>query len=224
MNIKILPKDTWVGVFDILGFKNEIEKLDNEYNRMLLESKLKDLYQVLESDIMDHGKIKYFAFSDTIVLFTQNMKIESYPWFLLQCEQLIIKSICVELPLRGAMSFGTAYINKNPIMIMGEPFVEAFEYAEDQDWIGLLLTPSATKKVRENGLEPQHHHYIESDIPLRQKEKNNVLAFRFQKGSANFKCPYIPFLKSMKSRAPDSSKHKYQRTIDFITTNYKWIK
>jgi hypothetical protein len=63
------------------------------------------------------------------------------------------KSIAVSLPLRGAISVGTAFISISPPMIIGPSFIEAHEYCEDQNWIGLLLTPSATTRLRKVGLD-----------------------------------------------------------------------
>jgi len=99
-------KNTWVGVFDILGFKRLIVNADQEFPRALLTNKLNELLNTLESDSAKYGQLDYLIFSDTIAIFAPDLKPQSYPWFLLQCEILITRSIEVRLPLRGAISVG----------------------------------------------------------------------------------------------------------------------
>ncbi len=216
-------RETWVGVFDILGFKHAIRRAEDEFHRLYLTSQIDDILETLNSDIMKHGKLEFLAFSDTFVIFTESLEPPSYPWFLLQCIHTIERSIEVRLPLRGAISVGIAYTSTVPPIVLGEAFIEAYEYSEDQDWIGLLLTPSATRKLREAGLEPLHHDFVNDEIPLREMPKENVLAYRFQNGSANFDSYLLPYLQEMHQLAPEAAKGKYKRTMDFIKKHYRYI-
>jgi hypothetical protein len=222
---KFERRETWVGVFDILGFKNIISNTDNEYNLIYLESQLNDLFEAIDKTYLAHGNIEVFSFSDTFIILTKDLDISSYPWFLLQCRELINRSIEIQLPLRGAISVGTIFESRDPLIFLGSPFVEAYEYAEDQDWIGLLLTPTATDMLRKCDLEPMHHDFIENpnDIPLRRKAKIGVLAYRFQNGATNYETHLIHHLELMKAKAPDIAKDKYTRTIEFIRKYYQWL-
>lgn len=216
-------KDAWVGVFDILGFKNMIRQTDQEFPRHHLTSKLDDLFDVLDHDVMRHGQLEYMVFSDTIVIFAPNLEASSYGWFLLQCTHLIERSLAIRLPVRGAISVGTAFTSSSPPMIIGPSFLEAHEYCEDQNWIGLLLTPSATLALRQAGLEPLHQDFVSDDFPLRKTDADNVLAYRFQNGSSNYESPLLSFLQEMKHFASDKDKDKYDRTITFIKKHYRHI-
>ncbi len=216
-------RETWVGVFDILGFKRIVSEADKDFPRLLLTSQLDDIYETLKSDMMEHGKLDFLSFSDTFVIFTSTLETSSYPWFLLQCIQTIEKSIQVRLPLRGAISVGSAYTSTDPPIVLGQSFLEAYDYCEDQNWIGLLLTPSATIKLREHGLEPLHHDFRQDDIPLQKMLQENVLAYRFQNGEANFVSPYLAYLQEMRHYAPDKNKEKYTRTMEFIKKHYRFI-
>jgi hypothetical protein len=216
-------KDAWVGVFDILGFKNLIQKADQELPRAILTSQLNDLFEALEEDIMYHGQLEYIVFSDTIVIFAPDLQPQSYGWFLLQCTNLMNKSISIRLPLRGAISVGTTFISKLPLMIIGTAFLEAYQYCEDQNWIGLLLTPSATTTLRKIGLEPLHYDFVVEDIPLCKMPLENVLAYRFQNGMSNYASPLLSFLEEMKHFAPSKDKIKYDKTILHIQKHYRYI-
>jgi hypothetical protein len=212
-----------VGVFDILGFKNMIRQTDQEFPRHLLTSKLDDLFEAIDHDVTRHGQLEYMVFSDTIVIFAPNLETSSYGWFLLQCTHLIERSLAIRLPVRGAISVGTAFTSSSPPMIIGPSFLEAHEYCEDQNWIGLLLTPSATLALRQAGLEPLHQDFVSDDLPLRKTDAGNVLAYRFQNGSSNYESPLLSFLQEMKHFAPNKDKDKYDRTVVFIKKHYRHI-
>jgi hypothetical protein len=216
-------KDAWVGVFDVLGFKNLIRQADEEFSRIHLTSKLDDLFAALESDVVQHGQLEYMVISDTIVIFAPDLEARSYGWFLLQCKIIMNKSITVRLPLRGAISVGTAFISSSPPMVIGPSFLEAHEYCEDQNWIGLLLTPSATTALRQAGLEPLHHDFVADDIPLTNMSLEKVLAYRFQNGMSNYASPLLRLIEEMKHFAPDKDKEKYNKTMAFIEKHYRYI-
>jgi hypothetical protein len=216
-------RNTWIGVFDILGFKNLLRQAEQDYSRALLIEKLDELIESINSLPFKHGKLDYTIFSDTFVIFTPDSEPKSYAWFICACKNLIEKSIYLELPLKGAISIGPAFISISPPIILGSSFVEAYEYCEDQDWIGLLLTPTATATIRSHGLEPLHHDFVnDKQIPLRTKSPEGVLAYRFQNGSANFDSPFFPHLRQMQHLAPRwNQKDKYERTIAFIQKHYR---
>lgn len=219
-------KTAWVGVFDILGFKNIIRQADRDFDRLQLTSKLADLLDVLNDDSFYADKFEFLIISDTIVIFATDNGFGNYGWFLLLCEKLITKSISVRLPLRGAISAGTAFISKSPLMVIGPSFVEAYEYCESQNWIGLLLSPSATLAVRDGGLEPLHHDFVKDKIPLKDPslENDNLLAYRFHNGSSNYESPLLDLLNEMKHFASEDVQAKYSNTLDFIKKHYRYHK
>ena len=107
---------------------------------------------------------------------------------------------------------------------MGEAFIDAFVTGKDQDWLGLLLTARAISKARSLGLEPARHDFVASvNIPMRECRTGEVMAYRFQNGSANFESPLVSILKSMKQSAGEKHGPKYQRTIEFINAHSRRI-
>jgi hypothetical protein len=218
-------RQTWIGVFDILGFKQLISQAGDELTRALLTNKVAELIQVLQSDVATQGKIEYLIFSDTFVILTQDSKPESYPWFLRLCKNLIDRSITLELPIRGAISVGEVFVSMAPPILIGNAFVEAYEFSEDQKWIGLILTPSASKALQRISLNPVHHDFVsDSQIPLCHKSTEDVFAYRFQNGSANFESPHLSHLAQMRHKTTKwKDKEKYDRTITFIKNHYRLI-
>jgi hypothetical protein len=219
--INLNKKDAWVGFFDILGFKN-LSRQTEESHRKLLESQLNDLLKPLESDLKEYGQVERIVFSDTLVV-SAPWEARFYGWFCSQCQKMMHESIYIGLPLRGAISVGTVFISTDPPIVIGLPAIEAYEYCVDQNWIGLLLTPSATTALRQVGLEPLHHDFVSDDIPLRNKSAENVLAYRFQNGMSNYESSLLFLLQEMKHSASDKYKEKYDNTITFMKKHYQRI-
>jgi hypothetical protein len=214
-------RESWLAVFDVLGFKNLIREADQDFPGALLTRAIEELLETLDSPEKEYGNLDYLVFSDTVVLFAPSLTPSAYPWFLLQCKNLIKDSIRIQLPLRGAISAGTMITATEHPILLGPAFVEAYEYCEDQDWIGLILAPSATRALRSSGLEPLRHHFVAGDVPLRKRRSEDVVAYRFQDGSCNFDSPLIPWLREMRARAPEHAKDKYERTIEHIKRHYQ---
>lgn len=224
MTLQWTRHESWVAVFDALGFTNHIKQAGrHEVAHCILVSQIEDLLSEVMSDVAKHGKLKSLVFADTIVILTQTAEPRDYPWFLLHCKKLITRSISLRLPLRGAISIGQIDVAEQHPILLGAPFLEAHRYCDDQDWVGLLMTPSATLALRNAGLEPRHHDFVDGPIPLRKCLPDNVLAFRFQNGTANFASPLLHYLGEMKQLAPTEAKGKYERTIEHIERHYRWV-
>jgi hypothetical protein len=223
-------RDAFVGVFDILGFKNLIGQTDQEFPRAMLTGRLDDLLGTLDDqNVIKHGRVECMVFSDTIAIFAPDLgggsPLRSYGWFSLLCTRLITKSVEIRLPLRGAISVGTSFTSTSPPIILGPSFLEAHQYCEDQNWIGLLLTPSATLEFLQAGFDPNRDDFVsDNNIPLRDMRPclANVRAYRFQNGMSNYPSPLLPVLDEMRCLAPSCAKEKYTKTIDFIERHYRY--
>jgi hypothetical protein len=214
-------RHSWVAVFDILGFKNRIADVAEDLPRAVLTDQIADLLGNLDCVEARQGELTTAVFSDTIVVFSPDLSAASYPWFLAQCRNLMTASIPIRLPIRGAISAGTTFEAEQHPIYIGPAFLEAHEYCEDQDWLGLVLTPSATKAAIGVGLDPVRHGFVDCAVPLRNQCGADVLAYRFQNsGSTNFASPLIPILEEME-QAPTSAREKYSRTIDHIRRHYQ---
>jgi hypothetical protein len=221
-------RNAFVGVFDVLGFKELIRQTDQEPQRAMLTGQLADLLGTLDDPKWkEHGQVERLVFSDTVAIFAPDLgddnPLRSYGWFSSLCTRLITKSIEIRLPLRGAISVGTAFTSTSPPIIIGPSFLEAHEYCEDQDWIGLLLTPSATLKFLQVEFDPIRADFVSDNIPLRKMPLENVRAYRFQNGTANYSSPLLPVLDEMRCLAPCRAKKKYTRTIGFIERHYRYV-
>lgn len=207
----------WVACFDILGFKSLVSFEDDESLRItfLLEDYEKTLVHLSTScEPYQEGDIEYCWLSDTFVLFSRDDSARSYTVLQQASKYFITECTYSKTPLRGAISVGHITRSKDNRSFMGKAFIDAFVYAEDQDWIGLLLTPTAIAKADSFGLLPERHDFVRSsEIPMRKCPSDKVMAYRFQNGSANFASPLLAMLSQMKHSSAERYHKKYDGTI-----------
>ena len=157
-------------------------------------------------------------YADTFIFYSKSDQALDYSLMICVAQRFICECIYIKLPVRGAISFGELIFGHEKKILMGKAFLDSCKYGEDQNWLGLLLTPTATRKVYEYSLNPLHHSYINQDIPLRQYSKFDpkVFAYTFCDGSANYSNPLLGDLDEMLKTAPVAAKVKYENTIEFI--------
>jgi hypothetical protein len=90
--------------------------------------------------------------------------------------------------MRGALGTGQFYADKQNNIFIGSALIDAYTYAEKQDWIGFVVTPSAEKKIDdiESDLKILSHtllyQFIQYDVPVKDKEskKERLFAAKIQ--------------------------------------------
>ena len=217
--------DCWLACFDILGYRNLISIDKDDYKadrvRLLYEETLQ--YLVESCNGYDLGCISYCWFSDTFLMFTHDDSPNSYAVIESATKYFIEECIYSRIPMRGAIAVGPFMRTKDNRTFIGKAFLEAFEYAEDQDWIGLLMTPNAITKAESFELYPTCHDFVKSDkIPMRNYSNKEIMAYRFKNGSANFSSPLLPMLGEMKLLCDEKYRYKYERTEKFIEEHYSY--
>jgi hypothetical protein len=213
------PHECWVAHFDILGFKSLLDQGCMELKTVLSQSKIDDILNAIENiSPLYREHIDYLFYADTFIFYSKSDQAQDYTSIICVAQEFIRECIRIKLPVRGAISFGELIFGHEKRILMGKAFLESHEYSEDQNWLGLLLTPSATRKVSEYSLNPLHHYYINQDIPLRQCSNSNsdVYAYTFCGGITNFSNPLLDDLDEMLKTAPIAVKVKYENTIEFI--------
>lgn len=163
-------KNTYVALFDILGFKeivknNSHEELIKIYEKLdrLLKFSL-CLCRLNKEFQYDFSKtiINSINISDSILLWTNDVNVTSFYDLILTSWELQFQSIYAGLPMTGAITVGPISIIQDRIQaqtqtenfrstFFGKPIVEAFELVSKQLWAGSLIT-NETIEVYENNL------------------------------------------------------------------------
>lgn len=195
----------WIAHFDILGFKSMIEHKDQSLAIELLKRKLDAVIVKLKSEIESKDEhIDFQFYADTFMIYSKTEKLNDLPLLIRACKNFINKCIYKKLPVRGAISYGEMIFGHNRKIIIGSAFLESYVYGEDQNWIGLILTPSASSRLIDHNLLPTRNGFINRDIPMRKFSifEDKVYAYRFINGSTNYECPLLPILNEMLQKAP----------------------
>lgn len=152
--------------FDVLGFSNRVKEmgLSAIYDKYVALTELVKssfvgagflIRDTPDASVDDEGNraillgvgVMDFAsmyFSDTMLMWctwhemTFDIAIDSVLDFF--CESLIL-----DLPLRGAVSFGQAIMDPRHGVFLGEPIIEAYKAEEGQKWAGISFGPSVAR-------------------------------------------------------------------------------
>lgn len=161
INLPIIEKGA-VTFLDVLGWKgiwqqniSAIEKLQSLVRE--LDKKAEDITnKYSEKDTNLRGKTKptvVLSISDTIAVFTSAKPEVAIKIHSEICSWALEYALDLELPLRGAISYGQYTIADN--IMLGYAVDESASWHESTEWIGVVLTPSAQIELPEerNGFD-----------------------------------------------------------------------
>ena len=161
IKIPIIEKGA-VTFLDVLGWKgiwqlnaSAIEKLQSLVRE--LDKKAEDITnKYSEEDTNLRGKSKptvVLSISDTIAVFTSAKPEVAIKIHSEICSWALEYALDLELPLRGAISYGQYTIADN--IMLGYAVDESASWHESTEWIGVVLTPSAQIElpVERNGYD-----------------------------------------------------------------------
>jgi hypothetical protein len=202
----------WLAYFDLLAWSKFCEKADlstifHVYSHLL---------EQLNNRVAGWHQITRAWASDTFLFYSRDDSPESFQVVDLAARWFIALMLKNEIPIRGALAQGDFYADEDSRLFFGRAFVEAHDFAEKQQWIGLVLTPSAETKAAgifspslyrrwpvlfKGAPEPVVLQvFMLNRLPLSPKGGEIVRA-----------------LQRMKARTPDkNNKTKYTRTIEFL--------
>lgn len=135
---------------------------------------LLDYHEVLAAirkEQRHHVHIKWF--SDTFLFFMPDGSPESFLGIDSACRAFFQRMLLRRIPLRGSLTVGKFYVESDAILI-GPALVEAYDYAERQDWLGFVLTPKACRHLKGYNKDGRsvydillEHYYRPWDVPIK---------------------------------------------------------
>ena len=130
--------------------------------------KWRDFVENLKQKIKESScaEVHPYIVSDTIIIAINTLDIRS---MLLRIsptlEWAIIESMKAGRPIRGCIAEGKIYTDN--VQVVGEPVVEAAEYYEQAQWVGISACPSVHKVIENMPEEDRYPHFQKFDLPLR---------------------------------------------------------
>lgn len=182
-NDNIINGNCWVAYFDIMGFKNLLTDFIAQYKTKeevpaamdaFVEVYYKEILRKLEEKgKYSPGKVFIHWFSDSFFLYTADDSAESLVWIHLSASHFFLDVIRTRMALRGALSVGAFYADKEKGVFLGPALIDAYQYAEKQHCIGFVLTPKARSESQKLDLcPPDRGNYVEYGVPVKTKERN----------------------------------------------------
>jgi hypothetical protein len=177
---KIINGNCWVAYFDILGFKNETRLNTGQL------PVLADVYkEVVEHNdelksIPNFGSLyDCFWFFDNFLFYSLDDSIKSYNTICIAAIHFFNYMIITKKwLLRGALTAGDFYADRKSNIYLGEALIDAHNFTEKQDWIGLVLTPNAYVKLVAGGNPVtlvNGRSFRDYDVPIKRRICDNGL-------------------------------------------------
>lgn len=177
---KIINGNCWVAYFDILGFKNETHLNKGQLPVLAyMYSEVAKLINTMNEELKEVGaQYDCLWFSDSFLFYSFDDSINSYNLINFAARQLFDYMINTKKwPLRGALTVGDFYADKNRNIYLGEALIDAINFTEKQDWIGWVLTPNAPAKLVASGYKlftwVDGLCFREYDVPIKRRISNN---------------------------------------------------
>jgi hypothetical protein len=223
--------DRWVSYFDLLGFS----KIVNKGSWIDVWLPYSEAIKEVKKEYGFEPPVERIWFSDTFIFYSTDDEKQSFPSFEEISRSFIYRLTERGIPVRGAMSFGKFYANKENNIFFGPALVEAYKYGEQQDWIGFILTPSAVSQMEKIGLPIcERLNYAYWDIPFKSSGQPKFTPLPFTNLPAyiiggnihiNGRNICLEKLQQISNSLLESKNHeyiKYENAIRFITTNDRY--
>lgn len=216
-----------VAYFDILGFeayvkKNGLDSVVSEYKKIL-----QDIQNKPEPRLDLKGFSSHW-FSDTFLflfkLEKENFK-DSFNHMMYWSKSFFHKMTLKHWPLRGALTLGDLYAEPENDIFLGQALIDAYDCAENQNWLGFVLTPMIIERLEKLSCEKLNsykRYFIQYEVPYKDNKSRNLFALRLDKFNSGVKprnsrsYDLWPILSIMKQNAPKKDWVKYDNTKTFM--------
>lgn len=208
---------SWIACFDILGFREFIKSAQHglivklQYDRVLRE--------LLSScNVYNSRCLQRAWFSDTFIIYSVGNQKRGYTCLQGAAKLFFKKCLFANIPIRGAISFGDFYANRKEGIYYGKSLLDAYDAAESQNQIGLVMTKEAVDKVGEYKLRPENHGFSSNGNQIfwkGNKSFTGARAYDYCFCQSVFKSLLRSF-NSMKKQAPNCAMKKYENTIKYF--------
>lgn len=218
-----LARGRWVACFDLLGTRD-----------LLAKGREKEVFEAY-SDALDKlsrdGSLatgtRYAWFSDTFLIVTADDSPISFTEIDLLARSFSFFLLRRRVPFRGAIACRQMYADFENGVYLGSGMVEAYEYADGQDWVGLVLCPSAMSRMVSFGLELDGRlNWQPFPVPWTTRPKGcpdqvlaHILGQSFQVNGRNQCQEALREMLLALDAGDERVRRKYLRSLDFIESS-----
>ncbi len=132
---------SYLAYLDVLGFSALVasDRTGKQIER----------YRKSVSDATENLAVKSVVFSDSIVLTVDDPARDSLLVLARATSRLICNLLHADIPIRGAIAHGqfSRSILGEGVFVAGPALIEAYQWEQKQNWIGVMVAPSALRTV-----------------------------------------------------------------------------
>jgi len=225
----------WVAYFDWLGFADLVQKEHLQYVLLLYQDVLKLVIEDLKKEGRSSWPINVHRkwASDTFLFYTDDDSEGDFAAVEGFSRIFFCRATMRQIPLRGSLTIGSFHANEDDAIFLGPALVDAYKYAENQDWLGFVLTPNARVHLRCLEAERsfpletyESYYYAKYNIPYKHDKlpgmTNRLLAYKLTEFNKNIDVTSVndyylwPNLVQMCHSAPEKAKIKYENNKKFM--------
>jgi hypothetical protein len=166
-------------------------------------------------------RLRLVCWSDSFVIYSDDDSAAAF-WQMEQAVRWIINEhLGWHIPIRGALSCGEVYADEEDDIHIGTALIEAYEHAENQNWVGFLLCRSATQRLVKLKPAPSGRlNYRRWKIPWSRKRPELKPLYVYLIGAscaARGRNAHLEILRQMMSSAQSRrDRNKYREVIRFL--------
>lgn len=169
-------KPCFVAHFDLLGIKNAIRRDSN-----VVWGALCQLFEVREGSLAHsiripskglhiEDRVKHFAFSDTVVLYTRSDEDADLYSIALLATMMFENGLREGLPMRGGIAHGGFSVDERMRLFTGAALLNAYELGECAQWLGICVDQVTAERARSLGIQSNGRWPIMIRWPVPQKD------------------------------------------------------
>jgi hypothetical protein len=148
----------FIAYFDIMGFKDMVQRSSHEAILGKLES-LKKLLSHLENVTVDENKelkkinpekfqTRSVTFSDSIIFFSKGDKLEDLQKITADAYTLLQTALIENIGIKGALAFGQITVDFEKFLFFGQPIIDAYLLHEEIMMYGIALDCTYEAKLK----------------------------------------------------------------------------
>jgi hypothetical protein len=131
----------YVAFLDILGFKEFVlrHSIHEVYSRLKILNALKPDIDEADYDSELEKRIMFTIMSDSIFIFSKDDTFSNLRYFLTYVKRVMRMAIRKEIPLKGAIAYGTIAVDNEQNLFCGQPIIDAYLLEEDLQYMGVVF-------------------------------------------------------------------------------------
>ena len=206
----------WFCYLDLLGFTIQVQSGRIEDVMVDYEDAIGDLRRSKSSTYAK--TVMHSWFSDTFIIYSTG----DSPALFAAVEQVgrlfFQRLIMRGVPVRGSLTHGSLYSQAKRNVFVGPALIDAYYHAENQNWLGFVLTPKAIARMADIGVpvEQRPFYRVVPKTYMKEPITGPIYGFSFNNGMVQGQNPYRQSMLAMKEEAGSAFSKKYDNTLDFI--------